>query len=129
MSVMKCIIIGGAAELEDFTFCEGDLAIRVDTEANGFVRIGSSTVAFKDGRCVFPRSRLKEGRLTPRLILPNATLTLPEVMLTEGGVALAPLGDSYVRGLSLRQSRTEGAIRILTEKIAELDRAVHGKIF
>ena len=128
MSVVRYSIIGATAELANITESAGELVLRIDPVCSGFIRIDKHTRPLKNGMCAFRSSDLPEGSFTPTLTLPKGSYALPSLIYDGGFVRAVPVGDSYVRDVSIRERKLEEELKTLKARVDELTLKVYGKI-
>ena len=118
MTVFELGIYGGEAELvgNSETAVGDKVGFGFSSGVDGYLEIGRITKRLDGGIAVFERGELPKGAFKPTLTADGVRIALPAFISDGEGVAPAPLTDSEIRSISVRE-------RELCKRVSELERA------
>lgn len=125
MSRIRYEFFGSAFEISEVTLDGGDITFIFPEGTRGYFCLGSKKYRLSSNELTIPLSLIENGSYTPRLIIPEAELTLPPIEKRDRLVSL-PEEEGAARRLSLKLARISQRVRELDKKLSELENYVRG---
>lgn len=127
MNKIEIEIFGSESELTSYESSrDTNMEFMFGNAIEGFVSIDGIVSPVKNGVCVFDTRLIDNGEYEPTLIQKRASVKLPRIIKTAGGVHPADYSSDFVRGISLRERRLESKVAELEMKIEQISKSIYG---